>query len=175
MFPRFRIDRATLFYYITHVLGCILAVTIILLAFFTRKAEQDTIGDFDIHLSTPFVILFYISATCLILAIGVGYLAQKLSDKPSLWILYCILLSLISLVMLTASISSYSKASSNEAPKLLKNTMEFYVKGNSDSVKWDDLHKRFECCGTKGYKDWQDVQFGRTSRTSLRVPQSKCG
>ncbi|CAL8144999.1 unnamed protein product [Orchesella dallaii] len=73
--------------------------------------------------------------------------------------------------MLTASISSYSKAVSNEAPKFLKHTMEFYVKGHSGSKKWDNLHRKFECCGTKGYQDWQDVQFGRTS---LRVPQSCC-
>jgi len=170
-----RIECLTLFFYIAHIFGLIWAIVLIAITVSKRGTEEDTVGEFSLKISSEIQIMFYVASGVLILTVAVGYLAQRWPDKSSLWILYCILLSTVTVVMLAASISSYTSANTKKlAVDAMKSSMEDEdnsISKTKKETKWDRLQKKYKCCGTETYQDWQDVRFGRTS---LRVPRSCC-
>ncbi|CAL8103423.1 unnamed protein product [Orchesella dallaii] len=162
----------TRFFYISHIFTCFAAVAYILCAHLSSHAEKSTLEEFNLKITATITLLWYIAATFLITASIIGFLAQRL-NKPSLWIVFCILMSILAVVEFGLAVSALAKAGSHHSPKnALLAQMDEYVKENTEpAFRWDKLHTTYKCCGVESYKDWQDVQYGRTT---LRTPKSCC-
>lgn len=63
------------------------AVGYTLCAYFVEEAESSTVGDFNLNITQTIAVIYYVAAGLLITASVVGFLAQKLVNKPSLWIM----------------------------------------------------------------------------------------
>jgi len=59
----------------------------ILSAYFTYKAETDSIKHFKLNITRNVVIVYYGCGILLIIAAVTGFMAQRKSNKPVLWIL----------------------------------------------------------------------------------------
>lgn len=100
-------------FYASHALLMILAVGFGLCGIFTGKAETQYLGKFNLKITEYNVDFCYVVSGCLVLAAGLGIVAQLLGNKACLWILYCGILGFLSLGLLSEGIASLGKASTN--------------------------------------------------------------
>ncbi|XP_019878271.1 CD63 antigen-like [Aethina tumida] len=130
-------------------IGLIIAGAVVLsdVADFNHFADNELLG--------PPIVLIVAGAIVFIVAFLGCFGAIR--ESYNLLMAFAVLLLIIFIIELACGIASavYQTDFQDTFKNTLKQSMANYSENDVEKIAWDNVHKKFKCCGVSGISDWQ--------------------